>query len=213
MISLKAFLPILALHTGLSVTALYERQRALVRLGLLPKPTKSGRNSGGAMATPGTVAVMLTAVLVTDKLSEMDERILEFLMLRSNSYNIENVKGREIPCPFTQERTFYRAFRAILADGQLSAFLTVEVVRDHKIARFTDKSGDYLPSEFGQVAYYTNLEHRVSLISIFDISCELEEANPTRPPEETTMEARMKRMAYEFQKRDAMRRIDLMEGD
>jgi hypothetical protein len=63
------------------------------------------------------------------------------------------------------------------------------------------------------VAYYTNLEHRVSLISIFDVSCELEEANPTRPPEETTMEARMKRMAYEFRKRDEMRRIDLMEGD
>ena len=33
MISLKAFLPTLADFTGLSVTALYERQRALVRLG------------------------------------------------------------------------------------------------------------------------------------------------------------------------------------
>jgi hypothetical protein len=199
MTSLKAFLPVLSRNTDLSVTALYERQRMLVRLGLLPKPTKSGRNSGGAMATPGTVAVMLTSILVTDNLSEMDEGILDFLMLRAYPFEPWNVKRHPLHCPFTGERTFYRALRKCLADGDFSATLAVEVVRKLKIARLVDMSGEHASSEFGLANYHVSIEHRVSFSGLFQISCELEDANPTRPQEETAIAVRAKRIADQLE--------------
>src|SRR5436309_201724 len=108
MSSLKAFLPILSGFVGLSPDALYERQRALVRLHLLPKPTTRGRN-GGVPATPDAVAMMLIAVLATDNLSDMDDRI-EML---ANRKAIGPFDGKHPGvCPFTRKRNFHEALAA-----------------------------------------------------------------------------------------------------
>ena len=190
MISLKAFLPTLADFTGLSVTALYERQRALVRLGLLPAPTKRGPNSGGAMATPGTVAVMLISVLVTDSLSEMDDRILKFLSLRCRDVGIgENPRQKDVPCHFTGERTLYRAVRAALADGDISATLGLEVLRKEMIARIVDHSDPNLDSVFGLKTSPTNIEHVVSFWNLFSLSCELDATDPSKIISENALPA------------------------
>jgi hypothetical protein len=75
MTSLTSFLPILVSHLGISQAAIYERQRALVRLGLLPKPVGRGRGSG-ADASPHSVSLIIPSALATDNLSDMDERIV-----------------------------------------------------------------------------------------------------------------------------------------
>jgi len=69
MIGLKAFIPELSKALNISEIALYERQRALVRAGLLDHPGGRGPGSGVRLS-PEAVAMMLIAVLVTDSLSE-----------------------------------------------------------------------------------------------------------------------------------------------
>ena len=67
--SLKASLPKLSPLLGVTVNALYERQRELVRKGLLqPRP---GRGPGsGAAATLESVALIVASILATDNLSD-----------------------------------------------------------------------------------------------------------------------------------------------
>lgn len=75
MSSLKGFIPGLARHLAISPLALYERQRALVRAGLLAAPQERRRGLGGGIqATAPSVALLLVAVLATDNLSETEER-------------------------------------------------------------------------------------------------------------------------------------------
>jgi hypothetical protein len=171
--SLKAFLPTLSEHTGLSVTALYERQRALVRLGLLPAPSKSGRNSGGAMATPGSVGVMVLSVLVTDRLSEMDERILEFLSLKA--YPFVSGRGKPGHCTLTGERTLYRALQAVLDHRTEATMVEISVDRQRKLVHLRDADpagpdpctfGEYPPT-LGQI------RHEVSFGGLFSLAEEL----------------------------------------
>jgi hypothetical protein len=73
-LSLKAFLEGLAPIVGLSPAALYERQRALTRLGLLTPEKGKGPNSG-VRATPESVTTLLIAILLADGLSEIDARV------------------------------------------------------------------------------------------------------------------------------------------
>jgi hypothetical protein len=81
MASLKACCENLAPLLGLSPAALYERQRALIRIGELPEPTK-GRGHGLA-ATAETVAVLVSAVMITDNLSDTDARVHQLGKARS----------------------------------------------------------------------------------------------------------------------------------
>lgn len=75
MSSLKGFIPALARLLGSSPSALYERQRALVRAGLLTSESSQSRGPGsGVRATAPAVAMLLIAVLATDNLSETEER-------------------------------------------------------------------------------------------------------------------------------------------
>jgi hypothetical protein len=122
MISLKAFLPVLANEFGVSEASLYERQRALVRIGLLPAPATRGRNSGGALVNPDTVSVMLIAVLATDNLSEIDERVIRLARAR-----VEPATGKPAVCVFTKKRTFRAAVTEMLS-SKFSG-LSIEVSR------------------------------------------------------------------------------------
>lgn len=68
--SLKSIIPLLSDILGLSEHALYERQRALVRAGLL-KATEGRGPGSGVKATPEAVAMLIISVLATDNLSDV----------------------------------------------------------------------------------------------------------------------------------------------
>lgn len=144
MISLKAFLPALASMFQLSPASLYERQRALVRLGLLPSPSTRGRNSGGADANPDTVALLLIAVLATDNLSEIDRRIISLAKARA----VDSM-GKPTRCGLTTEHTFRAALSSILSDT--GSRVGVEVTRNDHVptARFIDNEDGTVCTEFG----------------------------------------------------------------
>jgi hypothetical protein len=71
--SLKGFIPSLARIVGVSADVLYERQRALVRAGLLAQAEGRGPGSG-VRATARSVALLLIAVLASDTLADSAER-------------------------------------------------------------------------------------------------------------------------------------------
>ena len=109
-IGLKRYLPELSPSLGLSADALYERQRALVRLGVLLEIGGRGPGSG-VRATPETVSWLLLSILATDSLSEVDERVRVLGEAR--------IRKRKV-CRLTGARTFGKALGAILDRPDIS---------------------------------------------------------------------------------------------
>jgi hypothetical protein len=172
MISLKAFLPALAAAFEMSPAALYERQRALVRLGLLPSPSTRGRNSGGADANPDTVALMLIAVLATDNLSETDRRIVSLATARA----INPSSGKSGRCKVTAERTFRGALRSMLsASGSMG--IVIEVTRHEHApsARLLDGENGIVWTEFGNQKVFEAIERKALFRKIHFLSQLLKE--------------------------------------
>jgi len=91
----------------MSPAALYERQRVLVRLGVLTE--RKGRGPGsGVKLTAESLAALLTSVLITDNLSEVDDRV-----------------DRLLKTPVDTERTLARdRERAITFGGMLASIFT-----------------------------------------------------------------------------------------
>jgi hypothetical protein len=77
-LSLKSYSVELADYLGITPLAVYERQRALVRLGVLESIEGRGPHSG-VRATPNAVAVLLIGALLADNLSEIDQRVVRLL--------------------------------------------------------------------------------------------------------------------------------------
>jgi hypothetical protein len=113
MVSLTSFLPMLVCHLGITQAAIYERQRALIRLGLLPKPVGRGRGSG-VEATPHSASLIILSALATDNLSEMDDRIMQL----SRAPTTEWRKNRK--CRLTKQTMFTNALAEILAHPDLA---------------------------------------------------------------------------------------------
>lgn len=81
MSSIKAFSTALSPYLSLTPNALYERQRALVRAGLLS--TKPGRGPGsGVEASPKNVALLILSTMATDQIADYSERAAEVVRLR-----------------------------------------------------------------------------------------------------------------------------------
>jgi hypothetical protein len=108
--SLKNYSERLATWLDLTPAALYERQRQLVRLGLISTPAKTGPGAG-VRATPENVAVLLLSCMASDSLSEIATRIMKIARLRSQT-------GR---CPLTQATNFGGALKAILSNPATAA--------------------------------------------------------------------------------------------
>jgi hypothetical protein len=107
--SLKAFIPVLAKGVHMTPAALYERQRALVRAGLLH--SQGGRGPGsGVRATPESVAMLFISILATGNLSETEER----------SKAIAGLKSVTKRCPITGKKTFASALTAVLSSEELA---------------------------------------------------------------------------------------------
>jgi hypothetical protein len=113
MTSLKTFCETLAPHVGTTPAALYERQRALVRMGDLPAPAK-GRGKG-LEANPATVAMLLVAVLATDNLSDTDDRVRKLAMGPCV------IRGKVARCPLTGALTFKDALSFCLSGSAPAA--------------------------------------------------------------------------------------------
>jgi hypothetical protein len=123
--SLKQFTTQLAPWLGLTPAALYERQRALVRLGLLPRPEKAGPR-GGIQATPNSVAMLLIACLATDNLSEIGAQVGKFA----------RTKPSKDLCPLTGASSLAEALTRILSDRDLARRVgEVVFYRQHGMAQ------------------------------------------------------------------------------
>jgi hypothetical protein len=103
--SLKAYAPLLASRLGTTPAALYERQRALVRDGILEQLAGRGPGSGVPLA-PYPVALLLLAVLATDSLSETADKVRIFATAKPIAED-----GR---CPLTGKATFVEAMALVL---------------------------------------------------------------------------------------------------
>jgi len=145
MVSLKLFASVIAELTGVSAIALYERQRALIRAGVLPTPVGRGRGNG-LPASPETVSWLLIALLVTDSLSETDKRVAKWGSAKFDP--IGNLKR----CGLTGKTNFRSALASIISSETIAARADdVEVHRVHAFARINyqiDKR--YFHSTFGE---------------------------------------------------------------
>lgn len=109
-ISLKGFIPSLARELQVTPAALYERQRALVRSGLLQ--SDGGRGPGrGLAASPKSVSLLLSSLLAQDGLSGAEKHTKALANLKSVDSG---------GCPLTGQKTFARAFAEVLANEEIA---------------------------------------------------------------------------------------------
>lgn len=122
--SLKSLLPALSDALGDSEAALYERQRALVRAGLLEFVPGHGPGSG-VRATPESISVLLIGMLATMSLSEAADKAREIM----------SAQAAHGGCPLTGATTFKDALAAILSKERLAKRITeLRVTATHGLA-------------------------------------------------------------------------------
>ena len=107
--SLQGCLPALAEVLNVNRTTLYERQRALVREGLLDALPGHGRGSG-VRATPESVAMLTIGMLASVNLADVGP--LARSLGRATSIDSE--------CPLTGAKTFHAALSRIFSDESLA---------------------------------------------------------------------------------------------
>ncbi len=108
MVSLKSFIPALAAEFDMKPAAIYERQRALVRAGLIEQRPGHGPGSG-VLATPYSLAMLLISITVTAHLSEVEQQ----------TKMVASLKSRTKRCPFTGQTTFAQALTEVLRNEDL----------------------------------------------------------------------------------------------
>ena len=95
--------------------ALYERQRALVRAGLIKAKPGRGRGTGVA-ATPHALAMLMISLVATGSLTETAKMTRVFA-------NLKSVLGA---CPLTGKRTFGAALTAVLESSLIERVHSIE---------------------------------------------------------------------------------------
>jgi hypothetical protein len=195
--SLKQFIPLLAdVFVNLSEHALYERQRALVRAGLL-KPV-AGRGPGsGVPLNPETVAMLMVAVLATDNLSEVEVKTKILL----GGIRIKTPKTRDI---LPGVNNLHAAItRAMSSDDDSDRILRVKVNRTQPSASVYTHKEPTQPVFFASTA---NIRGNFSVESTFhgDTFFELRRiiANP-----EPLSEAQQRLLQNRMSKLDAIEKV------
>jgi hypothetical protein len=126
--SLQQRLPVLAEILNANPSTLYERQRALVREGLLEALPGHGRGSG-VEATAESIAMLTIGMLASVSLAEVGPLARSF----SEAGPISS------KCPLTGAKTFHGALSRILADEALAKRvngITVRVTAGHAAIAF-----------------------------------------------------------------------------
>jgi hypothetical protein len=131
--SLKGYLPALSQLLEVTPAALYERQRALVRAGLIAQDAGHGPGSG-VRATAPSVATLIISILATENLATAGER----------SRQIVEATPPDMPrCPLTGMKTFLDALSAILTSKN-AARRVIEIVVSrtaaHALIKYKDGS-------------------------------------------------------------------------
>ena len=148
MSSLKGYIPTLARILGTTPAALYERQRALVRAGLLVQSEGRGPGSG-VSATAKAIGLLLISVLATDRLSEVEERTHALAETSIPKLPRGVTKGKKRNDPFGEVINFLDAVEVILSNPHIAAFAQITVSRFSDIAeiRVTPEDGINLDGE------------------------------------------------------------------
>jgi hypothetical protein len=107
--SLQGCLPALAEVLNMNRTTLYERQRALVREGLLDALPGHGRGSG-VRATPESIAMLTIGMLASVNLADVGPLARSF----SEAGSIAS------KCPLTGAKTLHAALSRILSDDSVA---------------------------------------------------------------------------------------------
>jgi hypothetical protein len=149
MMSLKAFAPVLASTLGTTPAAIYERQRALIRAHLLPAPISRGRGYG-LPASAETVALMIIALMVTDNLSDTDDRVQKVA-----DAAFAPLPGKKDRCKFTGAQDFRSALIVILESKEVARAVTsIQLLREDLSAQIVFGSGSHRSvSSFGNRSY------------------------------------------------------------
>lgn len=161
MSSLKTYLPKLAVELGTTPAALYERQRALVREGLLV--AEPGRGPGsGVHLTAESVALLLIAILATDSLSKTGV----------NTRKIAEAKTtNKKPCPLTGKMKFKNALAQILDNRSLCTRVgEIIVLRSRGLALISFGPPSQYPGQFES-------QYKHTMESVF-VSSSSNRANP-----------------------------------
>jgi hypothetical protein len=122
-VSLRIYGQRVAALLGTTPDALYERQKSLLRAGLL-QPEGRGRG-GGTKATPKTVALLLIALLASDSPADAGTR----------AKTIANLRAEE-------KKTFVDVLSQIIGDKKTAIPFQAIVSRDHPQATI-EWSWDY----------------------------------------------------------------------
>jgi hypothetical protein len=139
MTSLKGYIPALARLLGMTPAALYERQRALVRAGMLPQSEGRGPGSGVRL-TASSVAMLVICVLAADNLSTSEARVRAIAPARPIG---------QIRCPYTAMPDFFSALTAILvARSEDVIEISVSRTADRTSFKYRDTAGETKVSQF-----------------------------------------------------------------
>lgn len=136
MMGLKSFIPKLSKVLEISEIALYERQRALVRAGLLKNVEGRGPGSGVRLTTEA-LATLLIALLVTPNLSETAAATRLLLNAKRDRRDIEDYK--KVRDSLGGAETFKAALAHVLTSDE--EITVVRVYRGDGFAVFYLKEG------------------------------------------------------------------------
>lgn len=173
MIGLKTYLPALASHLATTADALYERQRKLVKSGVMVGSTGRGPGSG-VRVSPNTVSLMIIAMMATDELTDLENSVQKLALQKSDSSR----------CPLTGASNFGDALAFIISNEALaSSVISISVVRSQRFAEVTFQkrgSSRYDGSSFGRpkasirvpTRYHLEIEAKLPRQSIVAIARE-----------------------------------------
>lgn len=165
-----------------SFDLLYERQRELVRCGLLP--VRSGRGPGsGVPLTAETLATFLIGLLATDSLIDVGDRTKELCNARPDAVGPKN--------SFTEKRTFHSDLMRALIGSNIpglprdtgakkgNLFVGIQVTRNVRGALLQDRrlprsTGGFVLGFQGIEYNLSDLEQRAAPIISRTVSIEAE---------------------------------------
>ena len=130
--SLKSLILWMADQLRMPPAAFYERQRALVRAGMLK--AEPGRGPGsGVRATADLVALLLIGILAGGELSETAATTSKVANLRCNQTRKPEEEGWKAAdrCAITGKKTFGKALAAVLASDELAEGVCIHVDFSH----------------------------------------------------------------------------------